>query len=92
MQTLIRQVSPAFDVVNLAMQVVGTTAMFVPMASVQAASTAITVADFIAKEAYTRSRTNTFMVEMNERYFKPQGLYCLMVTYVCLLLSCNDNS
>jgi hypothetical protein len=41
----------------------------------------VQVADTIAKETYTRSRTNTFLAQMNDRYFRPQGLYCLLMTY-----------
>ncbi|CAF9906692.1 MAG: hypothetical protein GOMPHAMPRED_004877 [Gomphillus americanus] len=75
------KVSPVFNVINVSVQTLGMVANFVPSVALQATTAVVTAANIIAKETYTRSRTNTFIADMNERYFKPQGLYCLMITY-----------
>ena len=41
----------------------------------------MTTADIIAQRTYGRYRNNSFLMRINESYFKPQGLYCLVMTY-----------
>ena len=54
---------------------------FVPNPFTTAATVALTVAEETAKAVYQRIRTNSFFAEINERYFMPLGLYCLIMTY-----------
>lgn len=53
----------------------------VPSPIVFGVTTAITIANEIAKRAYERERTNSFLDEINSGYFQPQGLYCFFMTY-----------
>ncbi len=75
------QISPAFDVFNLAVGVTGLVNHFVPNPFTTAATIALTVAEETARATYQRIRANSFFAAMNERYFMPQGLYCLIMTY-----------
>lgn len=73
--------SPAFDAINVAVTGLGFATAAVPSATLQAITTLVQAADIIAKETYTRSRTNTFLTQCNARFFNPQGLYALLMTY-----------
>ncbi|KAK5481750.1 hypothetical protein LTR55_006631 [Exophiala xenobiotica] len=76
------KISPAFDVFNLAVGVTGRLVNhFVPNPFTTAATIAIHVAEGTAKATYGRIRANSFFAAMNEKYFMPQGLYCLIMTY-----------
>ena len=46
-----------------------------------AVTVALTVAEETARATYQRIRVNSFFAEINEKYFMPLGLYCLVVTY-----------
>ncbi|KAH7399812.1 hypothetical protein BKA64DRAFT_465634 [Cadophora sp. MPI-SDFR-AT-0126] len=54
---------------------------FVPNPIAMGVSTAVQFAVGVAMEVQRRSRTNTFLDRMNEEFFKPRGLYCLIMTY-----------
>ena len=71
------KVSPIFDVVNVAAAAVG----FVPEPTAQIVSFAVQTADIIAQRTYGRYRNNSFVAQINEAFFKPQGLFCLLMTY-----------
>ena len=71
------KVSPTLDVVNLAANVAGV----VPEATAQIVSAAVKAADMLVKRTYGRFRNNSFLAQINGAYFKPQGLYCMLVTY-----------
>ncbi|KAK5189992.1 hypothetical protein LTR92_009973 [Exophiala xenobiotica] len=76
------KISPAFDVFNLAVGVTGRLVNhFVPNPFTTAATIAIHVAEGTTKATYGRIRANSFFAAMNEKYFMPQGLYCLIMTY-----------
>ncbi|KAJ8098108.1 hypothetical protein POJ06DRAFT_282836 [Lipomyces tetrasporus] len=67
-QTL--QSSPSLDVINLAAFAAG----FAPSAAAKGASIAV-------QEIQTRQRTNSFLDKTNNEFFKPRGLFCLIMTY-----------
>ncbi|KAK5452824.1 hypothetical protein LTS15_006972 [Exophiala xenobiotica] len=76
------KISPAFNVFNLAVGVTGRLVNhFVPNPFTTAATIAIHVAEGTTKATYGRIRANSFFAAMNEKYFMPQGLYCLIMTY-----------
>ncbi|KAG4431736.1 hypothetical protein IFR05_012770 [Cadophora sp. M221] len=54
---------------------------FVPNPIAMGVSIAVQFAVGVAMEVQRRSRTNTFLDRMNEEFFKPRGLYCLIMTY-----------
>ncbi|KAH7351267.1 hypothetical protein BKA65DRAFT_396841 [Rhexocercosporidium sp. MPI-PUGE-AT-0058] len=54
---------------------------FVPSVIAMTVSTAVQFAVGVAMEVQRRSRTTTFLDQMNEGFFKPRGLYCLIMTY-----------
>ncbi|KAL2059824.1 hypothetical protein VTL71DRAFT_9979 [Oculimacula yallundae] len=63
--------------VNIGAAAVG----FYPSVIVMGVSTAIQVAVGVAMEVQRRSRSWTFLDRLNEEFFKPRGLYCLVMTY-----------
>ncbi|KAI9722176.1 MAG: hypothetical protein M1828_004859 [Chrysothrix sp. TS-e1954] len=71
------KVSPIFDIINVGVNIAG----FVPEPTVQIVTTVVWIADVTAKEMYQRSRSNDFLGQMNERWFKPHGLFCMIVVY-----------
>ncbi|KAH9214357.1 hypothetical protein DL95DRAFT_446516 [Leptodontidium sp. 2 PMI_412] len=54
---------------------------FVPNPIAMGVSIAVQFAVGVAMEVQRLSRTNTFLDRMNEEFFKPRGLYCLIMTY-----------
>ncbi|KAK9371472.1 uncharacterized protein V1513DRAFT_386735 [Lipomyces chichibuensis] len=71
------QASPSLDVINLAAFAAG----FVPLGTAKAASVAVQVAVGFAKEIQARQRTNSFLDKMNDKFFKPRGIFCVIMTY-----------
>ncbi|RFU28762.1 hypothetical protein B7463_g7589, partial [Scytalidium lignicola] len=69
--------SPWMDVVNIGAAVAG----FVPSPIAMGVSIAVQVAVGVAMEVQSRSRTNSFLDRMNNEFFRPRGLYCLIMTY-----------
>lgn len=76
-----KQISSAFDVFNLAIGVMSLIGHVVPNPFTTTATIALTVAEETAKAVYQRIRTNSFFAEINEKFFMPLGLYCLIMTY-----------
>lgn len=71
------QASPWLNAINLA--TIGT--MFLPHGISMAVSIAIQVTTKIAIEMQSRSRTNSFIDKANDEFFRPRGLYCLLMTW-----------
>ncbi|KAJ9209379.1 hypothetical protein DTO166G4_9008 [Paecilomyces variotii] len=71
------QASPWLNAINLA--TIGT--MFLPHGISMAVSIAIQVTTKIAIEMQSRSRTNSFLDKVNDEFFRPRGLYCLLMTW-----------
>ncbi|KIW23610.1 uncharacterized protein PV07_11797 [Cladophialophora immunda] len=69
--------SPWLDAINLA----GFATMALPPAISQAVQLAITVSVNIAKDIQSRKRQNTFLDRINDEFFRPRGLYCLVLTW-----------
>ncbi|ESZ95517.1 hypothetical protein SBOR_4102 [Sclerotinia borealis F-4128] len=69
--------SPWLNVINAAAGIVG----FVPGPIAMGVSIATQFAVGVAMELQTRSRTNTFLDKLNNEFFMPRGLYCLILTY-----------
>ncbi|APA16254.1 hypothetical protein sscle_16g110240 [Sclerotinia sclerotiorum 1980 UF-70] len=69
--------SPWLNVINAAAGIVG----FVPGPITMGVSIATQFAVGVAMELQARSRTNTFLDRMNNEFFMPRGLYCLILTY-----------
>ena len=69
--------SPVLKVVQLG----ATAAGFVPEPTAQITSTVVSIAVGAAQELQRRQRTNNFMDEINDRLFKPRGLYALVMNY-----------
>ncbi|KAM0178170.1 hypothetical protein ACHAPF_003809 [Botrytis cinerea] len=69
--------SPWLQVINAAAGIVG----FVPGPITMGVSIATQFAVGVAMELQSRSRTNTFLDRMNNEFFMPRGLYCLILTY-----------
>ncbi|KAK0102279.1 hypothetical protein ONS95_005901 [Cadophora gregata] len=63
--------------VNLAAFAAG----FVPNPIAMGVTTAVQFAVGVAMEVQRLTRTNSFLDRMNEEFFKPRGLYCLIMTY-----------
>ena len=72
------QASPLLNVVSLSAGVVG----FVPEPVAMITSTVIQFAAGTAKDLQTTQRTHTFLDEMNDRLFKPRGLYAMVMKYL----------
>ncbi|KAK9489557.1 hypothetical protein V1508DRAFT_327360, partial [Lipomyces doorenjongii] len=71
------QSSRSLEVINLAAVAAG----FVPSPTAMATSIAVQVSVGIAKEVQTRHKTNSFLDKINDEFFKPRGLFCLIMTY-----------
>lgn len=69
--------SPWIDVVFLAANIAG----FVPDPIAMAVTTAVAFAAGTARELQMRHRSNTFLGEMNEKLFKPRGLFALVMAF-----------
>ncbi|MCJ1393444.1 hypothetical protein MMC18_006319 [Xylographa bjoerkii] len=69
--------SPVFTVINIAANALG----FVPNIAAMATSTLVMVTVGVAKELQSRTRSNSFLDQMNEQFFQPRGLYCIIITY-----------
>ncbi|KAL2012543.1 hypothetical protein VTN00DRAFT_68 [Thermoascus crustaceus] len=69
--------SPWLQAINLA--AIGT--MFLPHGVAIAVSIAVKMATRVAIEAQSRIRTNTFLDKVNDGFFRPRGLYCLVMTW-----------
>ncbi|KAF7895508.1 uncharacterized protein EAF01_009470 [Botrytis porri] len=69
--------SPWLQVINAAAGIVG----FVPGPITMGVSIATQFAVGVAMELQSRSRTNTFLDRINNEYFMPRGLYCLILIY-----------
>ncbi|MCJ1478673.1 hypothetical protein MMC13_007354 [Lambiella insularis] len=74
---LASKASPVFTVINIAANAVG----FVPSPIAMATSTIVLFAVGVAKEVQSRTRSNSFLDQMNEQFFQPRGLYCMIMTY-----------
>ncbi|KAE8449808.1 hypothetical protein EG329_007284 [Mollisiaceae sp. DMI_Dod_QoI] len=68
---------PWLQVVNLAAMAVG----FVPSPIAMGVGIAVQFAVGVAMEVQRRTRSNSFLDRMNNEFFKPRGLYCLVMTY-----------
>jgi hypothetical protein len=71
------QASKAWNVIFLGATVAG----FAPEMITQIVSTAVQVAAGTAIEIQSRYRANAFLNEMNEKLFKPRGLYAVIMAY-----------
>ncbi|KAH7251305.1 hypothetical protein BKA59DRAFT_435141 [Fusarium tricinctum] len=69
--------SPWIQVINFA-EIGG---FFVPIAPSIAISAAVYMTIEIGKDMHSRQRSNKFLSEMNEQYFYPKGLCCLLMTW-----------
>ncbi|ORY00319.1 hypothetical protein BCR34DRAFT_494705, partial [Clohesyomyces aquaticus] len=69
--------SQYLTVINTAAQVVG----LVPDPIIMAVTISVQVAVGTAKEMQSRHRTNNYLDQMNEKLFRPHGLFCLLMTY-----------
>ena len=71
------QASPILNIIYLSAGIVG----FVPHVAFQVSSLVVQMAVGAAVELQKRQRTNSFLDEMNERLFRPRGLYALIMAY-----------
>ncbi|CZR64616.1 uncharacterized protein PAC_14514 [Phialocephala subalpina] len=71
------QASPWLNAINLA----GLAFSFLPMGISMAISVAIAMSVKVAMEMQSRSRTNTFLDRLNAEFFRPRGLFCLVLTW-----------
>ncbi|OAP63157.1 hypothetical protein AYL99_02384 [Fonsecaea erecta] len=69
--------SPWLDAINLA----GFATLALPPGISQAVQLAITISVTIAKDIQSRKRQNTFLDRINDEFFRPRGLYCLVMTW-----------
>ncbi|MCJ1435820.1 hypothetical protein MMC27_005196 [Xylographa pallens] len=69
--------SPVFTVINIAANVVGN----VPSVAAMVTSISVMVVVGVAKEIQSRARSNSFLDQLNEKFFQPRGLYCVIMTY-----------
>lgn len=72
-----------FHVTNVGVLVAGAAASFTPGISpgLQFASMALSVATEAARRGYMNSQQNQYLDFMNERFFKPRSLFCMVVKY-----------
>ncbi|KAL8788886.1 MAG: hypothetical protein Q9195_007100, partial [Heterodermia aff. obscurata] len=71
------QASPWLNTINLA----GIGTMFIPGVAGFLTGAAIQLSVSVAMEVQARTRTNTFLDNINATFFRPRGLYCLIMTY-----------
>ncbi|KAJ6151659.1 hypothetical protein N7470_007256 [Penicillium chermesinum] len=69
--------NPIFMVVNMAAFVTG----FIPDITATVVSILVQTAAETARQIQSLHRTNTFLDDMNNRFFRPRGLYCLLMTH-----------
>ncbi|KAK4941004.1 hypothetical protein LTR66_014852 [Elasticomyces elasticus] len=69
--------NPIFMAVNVAAFVTG----FIPDITATVVSILVQTAAETARQIQGLHRTNTFLDEMNNAYFRPRGLYCLLMTH-----------
>ncbi|KAM3074275.1 hypothetical protein ACMFMF_006292 [Clarireedia jacksonii] len=69
--------SPWLNVINAAAGIVG----FVPGPITMGVSIATQFVVGVAMELQFRSRSNTFLDKINNEFFMPRGLYCLVLSY-----------
>ena len=71
------QASPVFGAILVAGHLAG----YVPSVAMMVASALVQAAAISAIVVQSRSRTNTFLDDINAYYFRPRGLYVLLVGY-----------
>ncbi|KAK4696315.1 hypothetical protein P7C71_g1578, partial [Lecanoromycetidae sp. Uapishka_2] len=71
------EASPWLQAINMAQ--IGT--LFMPTVAGILVSMAIQASVQIAMDVQSRSRTNTFLDKINDEFFRPRGLYCLVMTW-----------
>ena len=71
------QASPVFGAILIAGHLAG----YVPSVAAMVASTVLQVGAGAAIAVHSRMRTNTFLDDVNEHYFRPRGLYVLLISY-----------
>ncbi|KIV86735.1 hypothetical protein PV11_02330 [Exophiala sideris] len=71
------QANPWLNAINLA----GLATWALPPGISQAVQIAIMVSVKIAKDVQSRERQNTFLDRINDEFFQPRGLYCLVLTW-----------
>ena len=69
--------SPIFNVINIAAMAAG----FAPSISAMIVSTVVQAAAMTAIEVQGNMRTNDFLTQLNDKYFRPRGLFCLIFKY-----------
>ncbi|RDW71512.1 hypothetical protein BP6252_08075 [Coleophoma cylindrospora] len=69
--------SPWLQVINIAAMGAG----FVPSPIAMGVATAVQVCVGVAMELQARTRSNSFLDQINREYFQPRGLFCLIMTY-----------
>ncbi|KAL7274224.1 hypothetical protein RUND412_002880 [Rhizina undulata] len=71
------QASPWLNAINLA----GFAFMHLPTGISQAASLALMLTVNVAKNMQSRHRYNSFLDQINEGFYRPRGLYCMVLTW-----------
>ncbi|KAG0652626.1 hypothetical protein D0Z07_0120 [Hyphodiscus hymeniophilus] len=69
--------SPWLNVINASAAIAG----MAPSVIAMGVSIAVQVVTRTAMEVQARTRSNNFLDRMNNEFFKPRGLYCLIMTY-----------
>ncbi|KAI0130458.1 hypothetical protein BJ170DRAFT_315774 [Xylariales sp. AK1849] len=69
--------SPWLDAINLA----GFAGMMLPHGISMLVSLALQQGVKVAKDLQSRQRTNKFLLQINDEFFRPKGLYCLVMTW-----------
>ncbi|KAL6720248.1 hypothetical protein ACLMJK_002169 [Lecanora helva] len=69
--------SPVFEVVFVGGHLIG----YVPTLSAQIASMVVQLSAGAAMITQSRHRVNTFLDEINNTFFRPRGLYAMLMTY-----------
>lgn len=75
--------SPAFHVTNIAvgMAALGVTVVAGPMLITHAVALTVHTSIEASRRGYIRYQSNKFLDSINDQYFKPRGLYCMVFTY-----------
>ncbi|KAI9736969.1 MAG: hypothetical protein M1834_000558 [Cirrosporium novae-zelandiae] len=74
---LASQASPWINAINLA----GIAFMHLPTGISQAASLALMLTVQVAKNMQSRHRYNSFLDQINDDFYRPRGLYCMVLTW-----------
>ena len=69
--------SPVFNVINIAAMIAGVA----PSITAMIVSTVVQAAALAAIEFQGNLRTNDFLAQINEKYFRPRGLVCLIFKF-----------